>query len=249
MQLSMLCSNSDSMNQFRVQSGARLSKIGSLTSKSYMCQWTWAMIIRMSLRISLVVMRLLKRTRHLQRDKFRPKLSGSESLEHGWQELLFYIHIASRNYRSIGKLLWSCFELFGAGQVSLSDLTLTFGIVMRSGLSIWMTDLNLMFLSFRRCFMDHLHLLVQNGLPIQHLGSRHRNVRMFLALIGIRGSVKTRTYAQTVVSMASAVSAGVDTEQKTTRNARLHSKLAQEKEELMTTEQVREAKEGPRSLE
>jgi hypothetical protein len=119
---------------------------------------------------------------------------------------------------------------------------------MQSGLSIWMTDLNLMFLSFRRCFMDHLHLLVQNGLPIQHLGSRHRNVRMFLALTGIRGSVKTRTYARTVVSMASAVSAGVDTEQKTTRNARLHSKLAQEKEELMTTEQVREAKEGPRSL-
>ena len=49
--------------------------------------------------------------------------------------------------------------------------------------------------------------------------------------------------------MASAVSVGVDTEQKTIRNAKLHSKLTQEKEELMTAEQVREAKEGPRSLE
>jgi hypothetical protein len=49
--------------------------------------------------------------------------------------------------------------------------------------------------------------------------------------------------------MASVASAGVDTEQKTTRNAKLLSKLAQEKEQLMTGEQVRAAKEGPRSLE
>jgi hypothetical protein len=49
--------------------------------------------------------------------------------------------------------------------------------------------------------------------------------------------------------MASVVSAGVDTEQKTVRNARLLSKLEQEREELMTSERARLAKEGPKSLE
>jgi hypothetical protein len=49
--------------------------------------------------------------------------------------------------------------------------------------------------------------------------------------------------------MGSVLSAGVDTEQKTTQNAKLLSKLTQEKEELMMAEQVRAAKEGPRSLE
>jgi len=76
-----------------------------------------------------------------------------------------------------------------------------------------------------------------------------RNVPLFLALIGIRGSVKTPTFAQTVVSMANVVSVGVDTERKTTRNARLHSKPEQEKEQLMTAERARAAEEGPKSLE
>jgi hypothetical protein len=49
--------------------------------------------------------------------------------------------------------------------------------------------------------------------------------------------------------MASVVSAGVDTEQKTTQNAKLLSKLAQEKEQLMMGEQAQAAKEGPRLLE
>ena len=120
---------------------------------------------------------------------------------------------------------------------------------MRSGLSTWITDLNLTSRFFLRCFTDRLSLLAQNGLPVRHPGSPHRNMQLCLALIGIRGSVKTRTFAQTVASMASVASAGVDTEQKTTWNAKLLSKLMQEKEELMTAEQVQAAKEGPRLLE
>ena len=120
---------------------------------------------------------------------------------------------------------------------------------MRSGLSTWITNLNLTSRFFLRCFMDRLYLLAQNSLPVRHPGSPHQNVQLCLALIGIRGSVKTRTFAQTVASMASVASAGVDTEQKTTWNAKLLSKLMQEKEELMTAEQVQAAKEGPRLLE
>jgi hypothetical protein len=168
-------------------------------------------------------------------------------LEHGWQELFFYIRIASWSSRNIGRLLWSYFALFRIGLVSLSVLTLMFGIVMRSGLSIWMTDLNSMFRFSLRCSSGLLHL-AQNGLPVHHSVFHHRNVRMLLALIGTKGSVKTRIFARTVASMASVVSVGVDTEQKTTRNAKLLSKLAQEKEQLMTGDQARAAKEGPRSL-
>jgi hypothetical protein len=49
--------------------------------------------------------------------------------------------------------------------------------------------------------------------------------------------------------MAGVASVGADTERKTIRNAKLHSKLEQEKEELMTAERARVAKEGPRTLE
>src|ERR1700685_1487744 len=124
-----------------------------------------------------------------------------------------------------------------------------FGTVMRSSLSIWMTNLNLMSRSFRKCFTERLHLLVQNGLPVRHPGSPLRNVQLSLASIGISGSVKTATFVPIVASMASVASVEADTERKTNRNARLLSKLVQEKEELMTAERARAAKEGPRSLE
>jgi hypothetical protein len=49
--------------------------------------------------------------------------------------------------------------------------------------------------------------------------------------------------------MGCVASVELDTKQKTIRNAKLLSKLEEEKEELMTAERVRAAKEGPRSLE
>jgi hypothetical protein len=124
-----------------------------------------------------------------------------------------------------------------------------FGTDMQSGHSIWMTDLNLMFHFFLKCSLDRLQHLAQNNLAVLHLGSLLRNVRPFLALIRTKASVKTRTFAQTVASMASVVSVGADTERRTTQNAKLLSKLVQEKEELVTAERARVAKEGPRLLE
>jgi hypothetical protein len=49
--------------------------------------------------------------------------------------------------------------------------------------------------------------------------------------------------------MAGVVSVEADTERKNIKDAKLLSKLAQEKEELMMGEQARAAKEGPKSLE
>jgi hypothetical protein len=74
-------------------------------------------------------------------------------------------------------------------------------------------------------------------------------MQRLLALIGIKGSVKTQTYAQIVGSMAGVVSVEADTEQKKIKDAKLLSKLTQEKEELMMRERARAAKEGPKSLE
>jgi hypothetical protein len=51
------------------------------------------------------------------------------------------------------------------------------------------------------------------------------------------------------VSMAGVASVGVDTEPKTSQNAKLLSKLALEKEQLMTAEQARGAREGHRTIE
>jgi hypothetical protein len=61
---------------------------------------------------------------------------------------------------------------------------------------------------------------------------------VLLALIGTKGSVKTQTFAQTVASMASVVSAGVNMKQKTTQNAKLLSKFTQKKEKLMMGDQA-----------
>jgi hypothetical protein len=193
-----------------------------------MPQWIWNKTIRMSSKTSWVVMLLLKRTKLLRRGQFRLKLSGSEFLEHGWGVLLSCIHITSQSSRNIGRLLWSCFMQFQISLVSLSGLTLMFGTVMRSGLSIWMTDLNLTFCFFPRCSSARLLYLAQNGL-VHPSVLHHQNVWRFLVLIGTKGFVKTWTFAWTIVSMASVVNAGADTEQKTTWNAKLLSKLAQEK--------------------
>jgi Ni2+-binding GTPase involved in maturation of urease and hydrogenase len=81
--------------------------------------------------------------------------------------------------------------------------------------------------------LEHLLLLAQNGLSACCPSSPHQNVRPFLALIGTRGSGKTQTFSRTIASMVTVASVGVDTEQKTIWNAKLLSKLGEEKEELM----------------
>jgi hypothetical protein len=124
-----------------------------------------------------------------------------------------------------------------------------FGTIMQSGLSIWMINLNLTFHFFLRCSSACLHYLAQNGLLVHSSVPHHQNVRQFLVSIGTKGFVKAQTFAQTVVSMASVVSVRVDTERKMTWNAKLLSKLAQEKEQLMMGEQAQVEKERSRSLE
>jgi hypothetical protein len=73
-------------------------------------------------------------------------------------------------------------------------------------------------------------------------------MQRFLVLIGIKGSVKTWTCARIVGSMAGVASVKADTERKITKNAKLLSKLTQEKEELMMGERARAAKKGPKLL-
>jgi hypothetical protein len=87
--------------------------------------------------------------------------------------LFFYICITSWRSKNIGRLLWSYFALFQIGLVSLSVLTLMFGIVVQSCLSIWMTDLNSMFCFSLRCSLGLLLHLAQNSLLVNHLVFHH----------------------------------------------------------------------------
>ena len=175
MRLSTSCNNRNWMNRSLDQSGEKLFKTGSSISKSSMLRWTWAMIIRTSLRISPADTLLLKRTRHLRKGRFRLKQSGSEFLERGWKELVFCIRIVLRSSKNIVRLLWSCFVWFRVDPVLLSILTSMFGTVMRSGPSIWTTDLNLIFHSFHRCFSERLHLLDRSEWQVLRQGNSHRN--------------------------------------------------------------------------
>src|SRR6202451_4022422 len=99
-QLLISCNNSNSTIRSLGRFGGKLYKIGLSISRRCMRQWIWGMTIRMSSRTSLVVMRLLRKTKRPQRGQFRLKLSGSEFLERGWEELLLYIHIVSQRSSS-----------------------------------------------------------------------------------------------------------------------------------------------------